>query len=455
MEYPLNINPLFPMKIKLLMQFLLVLFVFIAPWLSVMAQSTNTIEAEIAIKAARLLDVRTGKVITNPIIVVNKGKIVAVGTDVKISPQARQIQLGNVTLLPGLIDTHTHLLQNYNGQLGGDNTNMILTVTQMSTAKRALLGAAMGKQMLEVGFTSVRDLGNSGVNGDIALRDAINAGWIVGPRIHASSRALAPAGGQFGPISPETQSIIAQEYVTVSTVEEARRAVRQAIYDGATWIKVIANQGRMRLSAEELKAIVEEATRLGRPVAAHVTDDVTARLAIEVGVTSIEHGYELSDQTLQLMSQKKTFLIPTDGPLASYILSPHLSPEARKQQEENIKPFIERSRDRLRRAVKVGVLIAAGSDAYYQIPDQTRGQAAHGMFKAYAEAGMSPMQIIQSATIQAATLLGWHDRVGSVEAGKFADLIAVENDPLENIENLSKVVFVMKAGEIVKSSKAD
>jgi imidazolonepropionase-like amidohydrolase len=329
----------------------------------------------------------------------------------------------------------------------------ILTVAQMSTAKRALMGAAHGREMLEAGFTSVRDLGNSGVNGDVALRDAINAGWVIGPRIHASTRALAPAGGQFGPMVPEAQHLINLEYAVVNSPDQARAAVRQALYEGATWIKIIANQGRIRLSAAEVKAIMEEAENARRPVAAHTTDDETARLAVEAGVTSIEHGYILSDETLQLMAKKHVFLVPTDGPADSYVLGPQLTPEQRKQQEAGVKSFRERSQDRLRRAIKAGVPIAAGSDSYVQVPGKNRGQAAQGMFQAYAEAGMSAPDIIKAATINAAEMLGWHDRIGSLEAGRFADVIAVAGNPLQDISDLSKVQFVMKDGKIIKHLK--
>ncbi len=426
------------------------LFLLFTISLSVTAQSGNPpTEAEIVIQAARMVDVKTGKVVSNPTLFINRGRISYVGSQVKVSAKIPVVQLGDVTLLPGLIDAHTHLLENDNhADKGG-----LLTVTQMSTAKRALMGAAHGQEMLEAGFTTVRDLGNSGVNGDVALRDAINAGWVPGPRVHASTRALAPAGGQFGPLVTEVQGLINLEYAVINNPDQARAAVRQALYDGATWIKIIANQGRIRLSAAEVKAIVEEAENARRPVAAHVTDDETARLVVEAGVTSVEHGYTLSDETLQLMAKKHTFLVPTDGPLESYVFAPNLTPEQQKQQEAGVKSFREKSQDRLRRAVKAGVPIAAGSDSYVQVPGKNRGQAAQGMFQAYTDAGMSPLEIIKAATINAAEMLGWHDRIGSLEANRLADIIAVANNPLTDIRHLSQVVFVMKDGKIIKQTK--
>ena len=164
------------------------------------------------IRAARMIDVKSGTVVPNAMIVVEGGRIKSAGPASTPPANAQVIDLGDVTLLPGLIDAHTHLLQNYEGRLGGDDPNMLITVATMSPARRALLGAKMGREDLEAGITTVRDVGNSGWNGDVALRDAINAGWVVGPRMLVSTRALASAGGQFGELQPAAQSLVEQEY---------------------------------------------------------------------------------------------------------------------------------------------------------------------------------------------------------------------------------------------------
>jgi imidazolonepropionase-like amidohydrolase len=340
---------------------------------------------------------------------------------------------------------------NYNDELGGDDPNMILTVTQMSTAKRALMGAKMGLENLEAGITVVRDLGNSGHNGDVALRDAIRSGWVIGPRMLVSTRALSAAGGQFGNVSADTQKIIEQEYVAISGVEEARRAVRQAFYDGADLIKVIVNTGPRVVSLEELKVIVEEAHRVGRKVSAHAIGDQATRISAEAGVDSIEHAYTVPDDVLKMMAEKKIFLVPTDFP-AEYYLPPNLSPEQRQRQLEGIKGFTNGSRSRLARAIKAGVRIAAGSDSYYAKPGMTRGQTSLQMFRAYSEAGMTPLEIIRAATINGADLLaGDRALFGTIEKGKFADLIAVTGDPLKDITELEHVRFVMKGGKVIKN----
>jgi imidazolonepropionase-like amidohydrolase len=232
----------------------------------------------LAVRAARMLDVKAGAYVPNAVVLVENGRITAAGERVTVPATAQVKDLGDATLLPGLIDCHTHLLQNNDPALD-ENRNLLLLVSQMSTAKRALLGAQMGRQDLLAGITTVRDVGNSGVNGDVALRDAINAGWVDGPRVVACTRALSAAGGQFGGLAPEAQPIIAQEYVVISGAEEARRAVRQALYDGADAIKVIVDTYPRVLSLEELKVIVEEAHRVGKKVAAHAIMDMPIRLA--------------------------------------------------------------------------------------------------------------------------------------------------------------------------------
>jgi imidazolonepropionase-like amidohydrolase len=347
------------------------------------------------------------------------------------------------------------LLENYSGAIGGDDENMVLTVTTQSTASRALLGAAMGREDLEAGITTVRDLGNSGWNGDVALRNAIRSGWVVGPRIFASTRALAAAGGQFGTVTADTQKIIEQEYAVVSGIEEARRAVRQAFYDGADLIKVIVNTGPRVLSLEEMKVIVEEAHRVNRKVAAHAIGDLATRVAAQAGVDSIEHGYTIPDDVLQLMVEKKIYLVPTDYPAEYYSLvaaERKLTTEEKLQNEASSKRFADRNAQRLARAFKAGVRIAAGSDEYYNTPGKTRGQASLLMFRAYAAAGMSPLEIIRAATVNAADLLaGDRALMDTIEQGKFADLIAVTGDPLKDITELERVRFVMKGGTVIKN----
>jgi imidazolonepropionase-like amidohydrolase len=400
------------------------------------------------VRAARLVDVKSGKIVEDRGVWVEGDRIKEVGPIADIRkhapPGAQEVDLGDATVLPGLIDCHTHLLTNFSKQMG-DDANMLLTIAQLGTTRRVLLGAAMAREDLEAGFTTVRDLGNSGVNGDVALRDAIEAGWVVGPRIVASTRALSATGGQLVGLTPEAQPLIAQEYVAVGGVEEARRAVRQAFYDGADCIKVIVDSGPRVLSPEEMEIIVEEAHRVRKKVAAHAASQRAMRIAAEAGVDSIEHAYGAPDDVLRIMAEKHIFLVPTDFPAVESYTTPPVSPE----RAAGIQRFIDANHDRLRRAVKLGVPIATGSDTYFQTPGKTRGQASLAMLRSHVAAGMTPAQVLRAATVDAAELLGMADRIGSIEAGKFADLIAVPGNPLDDIGVLEHVSFVMKGGAIM------
>ncbi|MHA7629217.1 amidohydrolase family protein [Corallococcus sp. M7] len=400
----------------------------------------------IALRAARLFDGKSDRLLPDAVVLIEGSTIQAVGTGLAIPEGTRVIDLGDVTLLPGLIDAHSHLLLDVDPENGGDS--LVTHVAQSSTAERALLGAKLGREMLEAGVTTVRDVGNSGVNGDVALRNAIQRGWVQGPRISACTRALAPQGGQFPTLQPPAQSLIEQEYVTVSGVEEARRAVRQALADGADCIKVIVDNGHNLLSLEELKVIVEEAHRKKRPVATHTTTDESIRIAVQAGVDSIEHGYSLPDDVLAPMVRNRIFLVPTDGPMDACDAF-----KAQPVNEARCKKAITRAQERLRRAVAAGVRIAAGSDMYIAMPGLTRGQATVRVFIAYAEAGLKPVDILRAATVNAAELLRMQDQVGSLGQNKLADLLAVEGNPLKDIRALRQVRFVMKGGQVVLDAR--
>jgi imidazolonepropionase-like amidohydrolase len=425
---------------------------------AVWPQTHSDSSGRTALRAARLIDGKSETVINNAVILIENGKITAVGSGLQIPADSKFIDLGDATLLPGFIDAHTHLLSEMDGtNLTLQDVEMLRIVATQSTARRALLGAKLGREDLEAGITTVRDLGNSGVNGDVALRDAINNGWLPGPRIVAATRALAAQGGQFGPLTAQAQSIIEQEYVTIRGAESARQAVRQALYDGANCVKVIVNGSPANVTLDEMKAIVEEAHTVGVKVAAHAIGDKATRIAAEAGVDSIEHAYIVKDDVLKMMADKHIFLVPTDGTVQTFLNmtfgTRQPGAEEKSRMEKEYQPFVERSRDRLRRARKMGVPIASGSDMYLTMPNLNRGQASLLVFEAYTEAGMSPLEIIQAATRNGAELLGMADKIGTLEAGKWADIIAVPGDPLKDVKVLERAKFVMKGGAVIKNEK--
>jgi imidazolonepropionase-like amidohydrolase len=410
----------------------------------------------VALKAARLMDGKSSTVLTSAVVLIESDKIKAVGSGSVIPPGAKIIDLGDSTLLPGLIDAHTHLLSEMDGSnVTLQDVEMLRIVATQSTAERALLGAKLAREVLDSGITTVRDLGNSGVNGDVALRDAIRRGWLPGPRMLVSTRALAAQGGQFGKLTPESQPIIEREYVTIRGAESARQAVRQALYDGADCIKVIVNGSPAPVTPEELKAIVDEAHSNRVKVAAHAIGERATRIAAEAGVDSMEHAYIVPDDVLKLMAAKHIYLVPTDGTVQTFIEMSlgerRASAEERSALEKEFAPFAKGSADRLERALQFGVPIAAGSDMYLTMAHRNRGQASLLVYEAYAAAGMTGFQIVQAATSHAADLLGISDSVGTLESGKIADIIAVPGDPTKVITALEHASFVMKSGAVIKS----
>ena len=274
------------------------------------------------IKAARVLDVRTGTYMLDQGILTDGERIKEIGPwdDVKSHAPSgiETIDLGQATLLPGLIDCHAHLLSSMEGRLDGGET-ITISVTEMSPSLRALMGAHSAKQVLDAGITSVRDLGHSGVDGDMALRDAINGGFVPGPRVQASGRKIVPLGGQAVYLQAGiAEQILPLEFLAVSGPDEARKAVRTNLAFGVDFIKIVIDAGAgpywhtRYLSFEDAKAVVEDAHRLGLKVAAHAVDKAAIQTAIDAGVDSVEHGDEATNEQLQQMKDKGIFLDATD-----------------------------------------------------------------------------------------------------------------------------------------------
>ena len=425
-------------------------------FLLLLLQSTVSLEGQtpsasevIVIRAGRLFDSEKGIFLPTQTIVVKNNLIEAVGENLAVPSGARVIDLSRYTVLPGLIDAHTHLLylEDPNSPLTMEG---IKALTVEGTTLRALRGAARGRTFLNAGITTVRDLGNSGRFGDVALRTAIAEGSVDGPRMYVSGPGLSPEGGQFPGLQNNYRQIAEEEYRIVRGAEDARLAVRENVTYGAQLIKIYANNtpNPNYLSMEEMRAIVEEAKLLRIRVAAHATNDIAVRRAVEAGVDSIEHGYEVKDETLAMMKQQGTALVPTD--IDEFSLKRYLE-RTKSPASPSLQRAIESMRERLRRAIAAGVTIVAGSDNYIDM-GMPQGEAARRVLFAYRESGMEPAQILQSATINAARLIG-DPRLGVLKAGSFADIIAVEGDPVKDFNAIEAVKFVMKNGKVYRSAQ--
>jgi imidazolonepropionase-like amidohydrolase len=398
----------------------------------------------VIVNAGHMLDVKTGKLVDNVSVFIEGDRITSIAQGARSGssqPGARIIDLPNATLLPGLIDVHTHLT--FDPNFGYQELGV-------SIPKEALIGAKNARITLEAGFTTVRNVGASGYT-DVALRDAINEGMVPGPRILASGPALSITGGHCD------QNLLPYEWHAKSDgaadgVEGVQHKVREIIKYGADVIKVCATGGVLskgddprasQYTLEEMKAIVADAHRLGRKVAAHAHGAQGIAWASEAGVDSIEHGSYIDDAGIAMMKKQGIYLVPTQ----------YLSDWMRQNAEKiglpamyagKMREVSSISRQNIKKAFDAGVKIAFGTDAAVY----PHGLNAHE-FAVYVQIGMTPLQAIQTATVNAADLLGWSDRVGTLEQDRFADIVAVNGDPLKDVTVLQNPVMVMKGGSVV------
>jgi imidazolonepropionase-like amidohydrolase len=419
--------------------------------LSLMLACTMTIGAaeaqQIYVRAGKLIDVRSGKTLSDQTIVIRGDRIerVAAAAEVPVPAGAQVVDLGRATVLPGLIDAHTHIF--LTGESHGRYDEQLLKESWQYRTIEAVINV---RKDLEAGFTSMRDVETEGaMYSDVDVRDAINRGLIPGPRLQVATRALSTTGGYpLEGYSPEVQ--VPTGVQIVDGPDEARKGVRTQIKYGADLIKIYGTHrfhftldGKLvsiaTFTLDEVRAIVDEAHREGVKVACHAYGGEGLHNCIDGGVDSIEHGLDLDDAAIQKMVLKGIYLVPT---LYVYDYEPQedLALSGGKTTRAKIhEPSFRKALDR-------GVKIAFGTDA---------GPFPHGTqakeFEYMTNYGMSPLMAIESATMEAAALMGWSDRVGAIEPGKFADLIAVEGNPLEDIKQLEHVKFVMKGGQIVRN----
>jgi imidazolonepropionase-like amidohydrolase len=419
----------------------LLLVCALAPF-SASAQSTSPTDHWIAVRAGRLFD-GTDKLAANQVILIKGNRIAKVGPagQVQVPADAEVVDLSHATVLPGLIDAHTHVFGN-----GPDFDNQIL---RESYQYRTLTALANAQKDLMVGFTTLRDLKTLGaMYSDVDLRNAIDRGIVTGPRMQVATRGIQSTGGFImRGYSPEVPLPSALQ--VVDSPWAAREAVRDQVAHDADLIKVYAaydfhftSDGKLvsppTFTAEEINAIVDEAHKKGRKVSCHAFAGEGVRNCLNAGVESLEHGADLDDGDIKLMVQKGIYLVPT---LYHYQLD--REHDMKKYGGHSVAEVSERS---FRKALAAGVKVAFGSGV---------GPFPHGTqtkeFEYMVKFGMTPLQAIRAATSEAAQLMGWQDRVGSVQAGKFADLVAVAGDPIADITELERVQFVMKDGHVFKN----
>lgn len=404
-----------------------------------------------AVRAGTVVDGTGAAPIKNAVILVQGDRITAVGPNVRIPSGATVIDLSEWTVLPGFVDAHVHLTGHIIGDGDWQHQDLVETAAQ-----RALLGAAHAQQTLEAGFTTVRNVGADAFT-DIALRNAVNAGWVPGPRILGAGNSFGINGGHcdgsagYQPDAPLSRGTI--ETGAADGVDEVREAVRYTVKHGADVVKICATGGVLsptdsvgvqQYTEEEMRAVVEAARMLERRVAAHAHGLEGIKAAVRAGVTSIEHGSILDDEAIRLMKDRGTYLVPTlmAGEAVERLAQQNRLPPAIAAKALAIAP---RSRDSFRRAVSGGVKIALGTDAGV-FPHGTNGHE----FTLMTQFGSTPMQAIVAGTLSGAMLLGLERDIGTVAAGKRADLVAVRGDPLQSIALLERVGFVMKDGNVFK-----
>jgi imidazolonepropionase-like amidohydrolase len=400
------------------------------------------------IKAGFLYNSKKNKLLKNKLIQIQGTKIISIHEFESLPKNSEAIDLTEYTVLPGLIDAHTHVL--FSQEASEDFAeHSIQSLTMESDALRVLRGAKRAKSYLDEGITSIKDLGNSGLYLDVALRDAINEGTIEGPHIFASGPILAANGGQVYGVLPKHLNIIDLEYRIITSPEDAKNAVREHVNQNVDLIKICADNipNKTYLTVDEIKSIVKTAHFYNLKVTAHSVTNQSAWNAIEAGVDGIEHGFNLADSTLVKMAEKQIFLVPTENS-KSYMYTYAKLAGYNENELDWIDGYVDRMKKRLHRAIEKGVSIVAGSDNYTDIK-VSRGKSSKDMFRYYLEAGMKPLDILQSSTYISALQLGRENEIGYIKPKANADIIAVKGDIINDfISTIENVVFIMKDGKI-------
>jgi imidazolonepropionase-like amidohydrolase len=399
----------------------------------------------VAVRAAHLLDVRAGRVVDDPVVLIEGERVTSVGSGLAVPAGFEVVDLGGATLLPGLIDCHTHVA-------GGDPIDYYEGLFRRSPIDYAVRANVYARRTLEAGFTTVRDVGAAEFI-DVALKKAIDEGLVPGPRMQVATLAVGATGGHNDVIGFSPYLKFGQFQGTADGEADIRKLIRLEIKNGADVIKLIASAGVLseeesvgapQYSEAEMAAAVDEAHMWGKRVAAHAHGAEAIQRAVRAGVTSIEHGTLIDDEGLSLMKERGTFLVPTVY-VGRYVVAEFGRLGYPEKILAKARHITEEGDEHFRRALAAGVKVAYGTDA---------GVFPHGtnakQFADLVRLGMTPLAAIRAATVGAAELLGWSDRVGAVAPGLYADLIAVAGDPLQDVTELERVTFVMKGGAVVR-----
>ena len=410
------------------------------------AQSQTQSSSTIVLHAARLLDIESGKIVTPGEVLVRGDRIAAVGTTVTHPAGAKTIELGDTTILPGLIDAHVHLFLHP----GAED----LQTVQESVPQRTIMATLSARDDLMAGFTAERDMGTEGAgSADTAVRDAIDTGKIPGPRLRISGNAINILGGHEDAIGYNPAQHVLPNADYANSIAELIEVMREQYKEGADFTKIyetgadtVANgkaSTPYQYTEAELAAAVQEAARVGGRVAVHATGEPGALFAAQAGVVSIDHANHLDAETIRIMREKKIFAVPTLT-IFEYFAEHPISAEGAERERQ----LFDLKVREFPKQVEAGVPMAVGSDV---------GPFPHGTqareFELMAKYGMTPLAVLQADLLNGAKLLGWGGQIGELKPGYFADIVAVPGDPLQDIRALEKVVFVMKGGVIYRNSR--
>lgn len=398
----------------------------------------------IAIRAGNLIDPAKGTVSKDQVILVENGKITSVAAGATIPRDAQVIDLSKEWVMPGLMDAHTHVtFEEIPGKAPFESMYL-----KQSTAWRALQGLHIGDVLLSAGFTTMRDVGNEADYACIELRKALQEGWFTGPTLQCAGKIIGPFGGQSKGMPEEVGGFWLHEYIDADSPDEIRKAIHENIYYGADVIKLASDNSDYFYTEEEIRAAADEAHNAGRALAVHVYGGNAADNVIRGGADSVEHGFELNVDQLKLMKEKGVYLVGTDFPEAHLA---GLNPSNDKLADA--KKLGDKIIARLNNANKVGVKMAFGSDTVTGMPGRTRADMVFDYLAVWRAAGVSNADILKAMTTNCADLLRINKERGAISAGQFADIIAMPGDPLQEIETLRKVNFVMKNGKVVRAAK--